>query len=229
MSMIARTALLAFALVVSSMPAAHAAVMEVGDLNIIEDAGNPSDGLRFLDMTYGDGLTLAAALAAAQATYANARVATPEENDDLFAAAGITFDDVTLTAKDGYAAGGTVVISSTLLGNYDGGALQAMLGPTEDSLPVTNWWTDPDGNLSSASTRDYNQLQGASFLFPSPVAGIAQSAVEPEGAAFGWLIVSDAAPVSAPSTAALFALGLAGLAVRRRRAVCRQGGDRAGH
>jgi hypothetical protein len=57
--------------------------------NIIDDVGNPSDGLRFLDMTYSDGLSLAAAIANAQATYANARLATASEFDDLFSAAGI--------------------------------------------------------------------------------------------------------------------------------------------
>jgi hypothetical protein len=66
------------------LPLAHAALVEVGDLNIINDAGNPSDGLRYLDMTYSDGLTQAAALTNAQATYANARLATASEFDDLF-------------------------------------------------------------------------------------------------------------------------------------------------
>ena len=60
-------------------------VNEVGDLNIIDDDGNPSNGLRYLDLTYSKGRTLASALANAQATYSNAREATPSEWDDLFA------------------------------------------------------------------------------------------------------------------------------------------------
>ena len=67
-------------------------VTEVGDLNIIDDDGNPSNGLRYLDLTFSLNRTLASALANAQATYSNARLATASEWDDLFAAAGITYD-----------------------------------------------------------------------------------------------------------------------------------------
>ena len=47
---------------------ASGGVIEVGDLNIIDDPGNPSDGLRYLDMTFSDGLTKADALANAQSS-----------------------------------------------------------------------------------------------------------------------------------------------------------------
>ena len=66
---------------------ANAGIIESGDLNIIDDAGNASVGLRYLDMIYIDGKTEAAALAA-----------TPSEFDDLFSAAGIAYDGA-LTAS----------------------------------------------------------------------------------------------------------------------------------
>ena len=73
----------------SSVPAA---TIEMGDLNIIDDAGNPSDGLRFLDLSFSEGRTLADALTNAQATYGNARLATPSEADDLFDASSLILD-----------------------------------------------------------------------------------------------------------------------------------------
>ena len=77
MASVNRIGFLALALAFAWHGASSAALVEVGDLNIIDDPGNPSDGLRYLDMTYSDGLTLADALANAQATYPNARAATP--------------------------------------------------------------------------------------------------------------------------------------------------------
>lgn len=64
-------------------------IMEVGDLNIIDDVGNASDGLRFLDMSYSVGRTQADALANARVIYSNARLATVAEWENLFLAAGI--------------------------------------------------------------------------------------------------------------------------------------------
>ena len=93
-------------------------ITQVGTLNIIVDAGNPSNGLRYLDLDFSTGLTLAGALANAQATYSNARLATPDEWDDLFAAAGITYA-ASLTASDAFETGPTAVISSGVA--YDGG------------------------------------------------------------------------------------------------------------
>ena len=54
----------------------YGSIETVGDLNIINDASNPSDGLRYLDMSFSNELTLSAALVSAQGTYANARLAT---------------------------------------------------------------------------------------------------------------------------------------------------------
>tara|TARA_R110002096_G_scaffold381363_1_gene575213 strand:- start:2114 stop:2611 length:498 start_codon:yes stop_codon:yes gene_type:complete len=111
-------------------PSAIASIDEVGDLNIINDMANPSDGLRYLDRSFSDGLSLAHALINAQGSYANARLATPSEWDDLFAAAGITYDGA-VTASDAFtalgdnqtiASGGSccATLVSTLGGNQRG-------------------------------------------------------------------------------------------------------------
>ena len=58
----------------SSVPSA---IIEMGNLNIIDDPGNPSDGLRFLELSFSDGLSLTDALTNAQMTYSNAHLARP--------------------------------------------------------------------------------------------------------------------------------------------------------
>jgi len=188
------------------MPLAQAAVVEVGDLNIINAAGNPSDGLRFLDMTYSDGLTLTAALADATAVYANARAATPGEFDDLFAAAGINYV-ATTTASGGFAIGGYEVISEG--SSYAAGpALISKLGIT-DGMTSTFIWTDPDGSNATSTTRDYLALTATqAFLFNSTSASSSN---------VGWLLVSDAAVVPVPAAVWLFGSGLLGLVGIARR------------
>jgi hypothetical protein len=130
---------------------ANATVVQVGDLNIIDQAGNASDGLRYLDMSYSDGLTEAAALANAQGTYSNARLAIATEFDDLFAAAGIGYDRSGEMASDSFLPGSGDFFSSG--SNYDGGLLSLALGYTLTNQ--TYLWTDPDGFNSSTSSLDY--------------------------------------------------------------------------
>ena len=180
----------------------HAAVVEVGDLNIIDDATNPSHGLRYLDMTYSDGLSQAAALTNAQATYPDARLATQSEFDDLFAAAGITYDGA-LTASDAFSVGDTATISSGV--NYDGGALALQLGYT-DGVGVLAW-SDPDGDQFSPSTRD--------FLVIDPVfSGVWQSPATVPHSDLGWLLVSE---IPEPMSLSLLALGGLGVLIRRKK------------
>ena len=136
------------ALLVVLPGASSGGVITSGDLNIIDDAGNPSDGLRYLDLTYSKGRTLASALANAQATYSNARLATASEWDDLFAAAGITYD-ADLTASDAFESGSYAEITSGEA--YDGGILRSMLFASASSYI----WSDPDGDSSFATTRDF--------------------------------------------------------------------------
>ena len=182
---------------------ASADVIEVGDLNIIDDMTNSSHGLRFLDMSFSVGLDQAAALANAQATYADARLATPGEADDLIAAAGITYNGAS-TIEDGWDAGATADISTGA--NYDAGALQLKLGTTSTSGGgSTLFWTDPDGDSSAGSSRDFV------FLAPSFLR-INNSAATPAGSTVGWLIVSETAAVPEPSTFAVIGLAAIGLA-----------------
>ena len=80
----------------SFTPDANATIIEWDDLNIISDAGNASDGLRYLDMSYGRGLTHAAALANAQGTSIELAVpeATPEEKKTLLRLLGAELIEV---------------------------------------------------------------------------------------------------------------------------------------
>ena len=180
-------------------------IIEAGDLNIITDPGNPSDGLRYLDMTFSVAKTQAAALTAAQAVYANARLATPAEFDDLFDAAGITYDG-SETASDAFTIGGTLNISSNSGGTYDNGVLQGKLGPTLGTTET--WiWSDPDGSTNITGTRDYLRLEGN-------VATIRQSTGQPPLGQLGWMIVSE---VPIPGAVWLLGSGLLGLLCLRRK------------
>ncbi|MFT6437923.1 MAG: hypothetical protein ACJAVI_006005, partial [Candidatus Azotimanducaceae bacterium] len=180
---------------------ANATVMEMDDLNIISQFGNASDGLRYLDMSYSDGLTKTAALANAQGTYANARLAIATEFDDLFAAAGIGYDQSGETASDSFLPGFGHFLSSG--SNYDGGLLSLALGHT--SPGQTYIWTVPDGNNSSTTSFDY-------IHFTSSYVSMDQSSATPANSVLGWLIVSEAPvpTVPAPPALILFAFGLAG-------------------
>jgi hypothetical protein len=185
----------------------HATIIELGDLNIINDIGNSSNGLRYLDMTFSDGLTEAAALTNAQATYANARLATVSEFDDIFAAAGISLLGV--TAADAYATGGPLIASSG--SDYDGGVLRNILGATQGT--DLNIWTAPDNSGSSAGTRDFITLINTFMRFSQFSAGPLGNYSD----AGGFLLVSESAAVPEPSTLAIFGLSLAGIGFARRK------------
>lgn len=197
---------LVFALVMHGVVQGN--LIEVGDLQFIDQVGNPSNGLRFLDMSFSVGLTAADAVANAQATYADARLATPSEFDDLFMAAGITYPGP-LTASDGFTSTFLAAILSSGA-TYDGGVLRDKLGITSGDATVI--WTNPDGELF-AGTVDVMRLQGDEV-------SIAGAGVLPAQAGIGWLVVSETAAIPEPSSFLL--VGMAGLATvflssRRRR------------
>jgi len=180
----------AFVVVLAVVPrATFGEVIEDGDLNIIiDEPGNASNGLRYLDMTYSDGLGLTAALANAQATYSNARLATPDEWDDLFAASAITYTGG-LTASDAFATGSSILLSSGT--SFDGGVLAAKLGYTV--WDETHIWSSPDGSGVLGTTRDYLTMRSGTLQ-------IRQTSRQPEHGELGWLLVSEVAPVPEPST-----------------------------
>jgi len=167
----------------ASQGVATGSIQEVGDLNIINMVGNPSNGLRFLDMSYSVGLSEVDALANAQSTYANARLATPSEFDDLFSAAGISYS-FSFTASDGFTPGLTRPLSVGV--DYDGGELRNQLGITF-TTDTTLIWTAPDGDGSSVTSRDR-------LLLNSEAAFIINVAQSPASFTSGWLLVSEPAP-----------------------------------
>lgn len=187
---------------------AAADIMEVGDLNIIDQAGNASDGLRYLDMSYSDGLTMADALANARATYANARLATASEFDDLFAASTLTYDG-SLKLSDAFLPGEFAWLSSQ--SNYDT-SLRDILGVTNLDGTIAYLYTDPDGTSHSSSTLDVLGLSEWG-VFMNHQRGT------PPHPSIGWLIVSGPAVVPLPGATILGFLGLgtASMKLRRRR------------
>ena len=181
------------AVLIASSLGAHAEVVENGDLNIINQAGNASDGLRYLDMTYSDGLTSAAALVNAQSTYANVRLATTSEFDDLLSAAGIAYDGAE-TASSAFAVGANLKLSTGA--NYDGGALAVMLGITDQgtnpygTYQNTHIFTIPDGSFDVSGTRDALLLTGPLHEFTQQATGF-QFVGTPGDHRFGWLLVTE--------------------------------------
>jgi hypothetical protein len=203
MNRIILAALLAFA--VTSTGVASATLIQSGNLNIIDDAGNPSNGLRFLDMTFSIGLTEAAALANAQATYADARLATPAEFTDLFAAAGVAYSS-SYTAADGFTTGPSIGLTAS--GDAGVELLLTTLGLTFANGTII--WTDPDDSNDEATTRDIIYLK-----HPGAEALTWQTGITPSWQSAGWLLVSE---VPEPSTFSMVALGTLLLGLRRRRA-----------
>ncbi len=192
------------ALMLLSTTLTHAAIVEVGDLNIIDDSSNPSNGLRYLDLSFSDGLNLADALANAQLTYSDARLATPQEWDDLFAASDIAYSEG--TASDAFTTGAGFNLS--LGTNYDGGVLRLALGTTGGSF--AQFWSDPDGSSANSTTLDFISLGPSS-------ASILQNASGPPDAANGWLLVSEPTVIPLPAAAWLFGSSLLGLGLINRK------------
>lgn len=197
---------------IASFGAAQGMIMEVDGLNVINQAGNPSDGLRYFDLSLSVGDDMATALVDAQAVEANARFATPSEWDDLFAASTLTLDDV-LSPSDGFDTGATAAISTGA--NYNT-SLRDILGIT-DGIDTAFIWTLPDGSTIASTTRDFARLNPGAYVIEqrpetSPIVGVS------------WLLVSDGAPVITPvpepastMVLALGTLGLCAYRIRRRR------------
>lgn len=170
---------------------AHADVLEVGGLNIIQDNGNPSNGLAYLDMTFSTGLTQqAAALANAQLNYPNARLASFGEWDDLFQAAGIIYLGAE-KASDTQFIGPSVIIAS----GEPVSVLAKQLGTTHTNLNDVNFWSiNNDGACSSSSCfRDFMTLTGAKADRTSGIARPTQFDATPFVSVVGWLIVTELA------------------------------------
>lgn len=179
-----------------------------GKLNCIRDNTNPSDGACFLDMSYSAGVELAAALLAAQADYPTARLATPEEWDHMFMAAGISYDGTT-TASQVFERGPSEIISSGA--NYDGGVLATTLGPTSVGLGIGDdvfIFSEPDGMSASTTTLDTMFIGGPNgHVF----AQVQQQIEQPPFPTIGYLLVRPAVAVPEPS--AFCCLGLVGLTI----------------
>ena len=173
----------------------HGNLIDGGDVTIIDQPGNPSDGLRYLDLSFSDNLSLADALANARATYPNARLATPSEANDLFNASTLTLNNANFNLSEGWQTGFTTQISTG--GNYNV-EIRNLLGITwENGLGVGEQWatffTDPDGSWDETGTRDIIEFRETEVRV-NQFAGLAPN----DGA--GWLLVSEVS-VNEPPTA----------------------------
>lgn len=116
--------------------------IQIGNANIIDDPENESHGLAFLDTSLSVGLTLDIALD--RSPFLDTRLATPSEIDDLFLAAGATYD-VPDRPRDAFSPGELVRLYTRPTGGPSD-ILIDVLGPTQ-STPATGdavfLWTDP--------------------------------------------------------------------------------------
>ncbi|MGK0190374.1 MAG: hypothetical protein ACI9R3_006200 [Verrucomicrobiales bacterium] len=157
----------------------EATLLDFGNYSTIDDP----NGLRYLDMSFSNGLTSDAAVENARLAFPNARLATPSETDALFAGAGITlYEPIESTVTPGtYSTGATVRTPvpdhSTLT------ALSSYLGTTVTNAIFS--WTNPDG---TGSSRDYIKIDVNIFRVDHVAYGFGGS---PPRAGVGWLIVSD--------------------------------------
>jgi len=114
---------------------------------------------------------------------------------DLFAAAGVVLATNRLPS-DAFDVGVTDNIAIEKLEVSD---IRAALGPTFSSWTLL--WSDPDGNSSATSTRDYVSLVGET-------ATMHQTMDSPSHDRIGWLLVSESsAAVPEPSSFMLMCLG----------------------
>lgn len=201
--------LMALAAITLALPT-HASIVEVGNLNIINQLGNASDGLRYLDLSISQngatGFNPTDALAHAQTFYSNARFATASEFDDLFQAAGITYDGAE-TAGDVFGPGPDSVNISTG-SNYDGGVLADILGRTIPGFAAAIW-SDPDGSEDPTTTYDFLFLIDSRAQLEHTVV----NPLEVPSGQLAYLIVSE---VPVPAAAWLFGSALIGMAGVRR-------------
>jgi hypothetical protein len=198
-----------FSVAITGAMPAKAGVIQINDLNQIDDNTNPSDDLRYLDMTFSDGLSLTAAINNAQAKYADTRLATHQEFEDLFQAFGIAYSGDFSVFGFSSGGSGTFTIDSDVI------TLVNVLGPT--TTGKVNIWTAPDASFLDTSTIDYVE-----FRQSGTDGKVHQFGSSPPHSSIGWLLVTDSGiettQAPEPTTLVLLGLGLAGIGFCRRKA-----------
>lgn len=172
-------------------------ILQVGDLNIIQQSGNPSDGLRYLDLSLTVGKDFSQAEDSATAAYTNARPATSSEFDHLFEASTLRYDDNSTRLSAGFLPGAGVTISSG--SNYNTSLLN-ILGPTFDT--GAGIWTDPENSsnldliifrptlLEATFLNDTPPISSVAWLF---VTSATEATAVPEPSAASGLLICAAA------------------------------------
>lgn len=232
MNLLARIGTIAVLTLAANVGVSQGSIVKVDHVLTIDLPG-PFDGLRFLDMSYSDGLSYADALANAVLDFPNARLATPDEFDALFAAAGVTYSNPLVTASSAFETGASNIIASfqTATTNLVDLLLATNTFSSNPSVQVreTVIWTtyggiaghDPSyggnfgGNTATSSQRDTLTINA---LNTGP-AGSAQHANQPPKNYAGWLFVSEPAGAVVPEATSVLAwlgLGMVGLLVAPR-------------
>jgi len=182
-------------------------------LNKIEQAGNPSNGLHYLDSSVSSGMTLSEALAVTMDGY-DIRLATQQEWDDLATAGDLILNDDNTGAHTngdglGEVAFGIKFWTQTIssLPNYDVALFDAIGNNHGSSLRL---WTD------AANVNTYDMAR----FFPDELIVNTNNAFRNNGSKdeVSWLLVAvDVVGVPEPHTLLLASLASLGLTLRRRR------------
>ena len=180
-------------------------------LNKIEQAGNPSNGLHYLDSSLSSGMTLSEALAVTVDGY-DIRLATQQEWSDLATAGGLILDNgITGPGLGDVVFGGIQsninILTISTLPNYDVALFDAIGNNYGSSLRL---WTD----AANVNTYDLTRF------FPGELIVNTNNAFRNNGSKDGvsWLLVGvEESVVPEPHTLLLALFGLALLPRRRRR------------
>ena len=215
-------------LVLFVMTALSSQIVEVGRVNIIDQPSNPSNGLAYLDSSIGLGKSLVDSIDLARDLgYSDVRLATPEEWDNLFEAAGVEY----ISGKrpnNAFLEG----MHKILYDNF-GQTSEILIDTLGSTADFPNWYrgiflnSDPDGlgpdifgqTPEEQGTRDI--LGIINFSDGRQYSSIGHSSVipgEPNSIYQTWLLVSPEAGISAvpePSALALLLIALGICLVRR--------------
>lgn len=189
---------------------ASGAIIEQGNLNVIDNGANPQNGWGLFDLDLFLNLDAADALTQAQGVNPNARLANPTELDLFLSEFGVSYGSRSLA--EGWDVGSLDSFLPTTGSHVDAATLFNATSRFSSGLSVS-FWTDPDGNATNTTTRDYIELANG-----GGPALLQQSGALPTVEFTGWAIVVPASSsVPEPASWMLFTFAIAGGAILHRR------------
>jgi len=206
----------------SFAPSSRAGIIETGIYNVIDQVGNPSNGLSFLDISFSVGLSREVALANARLLDPLARLATLQEHDYLAAEFGVNFNTSLGNLSQAFTS--TTVRSSIGLSTTITSALASSM---IDVLGVTRqfagdarqtWVWSPIAHLNPGRYDVWKVTAWQNVFDEFGVQEFGDDAIIFISGHAGYLIIANnqsTRDVPEPSSLAIFALGMMGLASRR--------------